>query len=93
MEREYRFRLFKLGFLTGLFNRPELEECIREGASGGFRMVRREFTFEPRRVLFFLAARAFGLVFQRETRAEEPDCEWTIGSYQTRFFTKNVFEK
>jgi hypothetical protein len=90
MTREYRFRLFRLGFLTGLFNCEELEESIREGASGGFRMVRREFTLEPRRILFFLTAPAFGLVFQRQKGAEEPDYDWKIGTYQTRFFTKTI---
>ena len=65
MGKQYRFKLFNLGFITGLFKREELERAIGEGTEGGFRLVRREFTLEPRRVLMFLGAPSFGLMFEK----------------------------
>ena len=55
MIRENRFVLFKLGFWTWLFNPDEFIQVIQEGCVGGFRVLRREITFEPRKFLFIFS--------------------------------------
>ena len=87
---QFRVRLFPLGLLTGMFDPDRLVELIREGAEGGYRLVRREFTIEPRRVLLFLQALAFGLVFRRDGGKSEPEFDYRVAIYKTRFFTKTV---
>lgn len=86
----FRFRLFPLGLFTGLFEPEVLREAIREGCEGGFRILRREFTVEPRRVLFFLAALGFGMIFRRNESAPEPEYDWRVAIYKTRLLTKTV---
>ncbi|MHC5036081.1 MAG: hypothetical protein ACYTHM_02095 [Planctomycetota bacterium] len=90
MERSYRFHLFKLGILTGLFDPQKLVEAITKGTRSGYRLLRREFTLEPRRLLLLFNALAFGMVYQRDDDAPEPEYYWRIGIYKTRLFTKTV---
>ena len=75
MHREYRFVLFNLGFWTWLFNPEEFIRVIQQGCMGGFRILRREITFEPRKFFFIFSRPAFGFVFQK-TEQLEPDYEW-----------------
>jgi hypothetical protein len=89
MHREYRFVLFNLGFWTWLFNPEEFIRVIQQGCMGGFRILRREITFEPRKFFFIFSRPAFGFVFQK-TEQLEPDYEWAINTYKTGFFTKTV---
>lgn len=91
--RDHRFILFNLGFWTWLFSPAKLVEAIQRGCQGGFRLLRREVTFELRRVFFFFPAPAFGLVFQRDKTSPEPEYQWAIKTYRTRFFTRTVDTK
>lgn len=86
----FRFRLFPLGLLTGLFDPEQLREQIREGCEGGYRLIRREFSIEPRRVLFFLAALGFGLIFRKTEGVSEPEHDWRVAIYKTRLFTRTA---
>lgn len=87
---KYRFRLFPLGVLTGLFEPNALVEAVREGCRDGFRLIRREFTIEPRRFLFFFPVLAFGLVFRREEARPDAEFDYRVALYKTRFFTRTV---
>jgi hypothetical protein len=87
---DFRFRLYPLGFFTGLFDPDNLTEVIREGCQDGYRVVRREFTFETRRVLLVLMATAFGIMFRRDKNNPEPEYDYRIKIYRTRFFTRTV---
>ena len=70
MHREYRFALFNLGFWTWLFNPEEFIRVIQQGCMGGFRILRREITFEPRKFFFIFSRPAFGFVFQKTEQLE-----------------------
>ncbi|WNG60236.1 hypothetical protein F0U59_40135 [Archangium gephyra] len=87
---QFRFRLFPLGLITGMFDPQLLVELIREGCESGHRLIRREFTLEPRRVLLILQALSFGLVFRRDAQKPEPEHDYRVAIYKTRFFTKTV---
>ncbi len=86
----FRFRMFPLGFFTGLFNPDLLVEMLRDGCRDGYRILRREFTIEKRRVLFFFPALAFGIVFRREEKAPDVEHDYRVAAYKTRFFTRTV---
>ena len=86
----FRFVLFKLGIITGLFNVQEFTNAITEGCRDGYRLVRREFSIEPRRILLVLRAYAFGMVFQRDADSPAEEYEWAVANYRTRFFTKTI---
>ncbi len=88
--RSYRFRLFPLGFFTGLFNPEKLVEVIRDVCKDGYRMLRREFTIERRRVAFFFSALSFGIVSRREEDFPDPEYDYRVAVYRTRFFTRTV---
>lgn len=90
---KYRFHMFPLGIFTGLFDPAVLGEAIREGCRDGFRLVRREFTMEPRRFLLFFPVLAFGIVFRREEANPDPEFDYRVGIYKTRFFTRTVDTK
>jgi hypothetical protein len=87
---QFRFRLFPLGVFTGMFDPQQLVELIREGCEGGHRLIRREFTLEPRRILLILHALSFGMVFRRDAQKPEPEHDYRVAIYKTRFFTKTV---
>ncbi len=86
----FRFKLFPLGLITGLFDTDQLREAIREGCESGYRILRREFTIEKRRVLFFLSALGFGLMFRKDLSDPSPEYDWRVAIYKTRFFTRTV---
>lgn len=89
-QNAFRFRLFPLGLITGLFDTDQLVETIREGCENGYRLIRREFSIEKRRVMFFLGALGFGLMFRKSEGVSEPEYDWKVAIYKTRFFTKTV---
>ncbi|MFN7132264.1 MAG: hypothetical protein ACK4N5_09280 [Myxococcales bacterium] len=86
----FRFKLFPLGLITGMFDVDLLKEAIREGCENGYKLLRREFTLETRRVLFFLGALGFGLMFRKDEAAPENEYDWRVTLYKTRFFTRTV---
>lgn len=86
----FKFRLFPLGFFTGLFNPDALLEVIRDGCQDGYRLVRHEFSFELRRIFVLLAAGAFGMVFKKDANKPELEYDYRIATYSTRFFTRTV---
>lgn len=86
----YRFRLFPLGFITGLFDPHKLVEAIRESCQDGYRLLRREFSIERRRVLFFFSALSFGIVSRRKEQAPDTEYDYRVAVYRTRFFTRTV---
>jgi hypothetical protein len=86
----FRYRLFPLGFFTTLFNPDLLIETLREGCRNGYRIVRREFSIERRRVLFFFPALAFGILFRRDEKAPDVEHDYRVALYKTRFFTRTV---
>ncbi|WP_372367378.1 hypothetical protein [Candidatus Uabimicrobium sp. HlEnr_7] len=87
---KFKFRLFPLGFLTGMFDPAKLLEIIREGSQDGYRILRREFTFEVRRKLVLFVLPAFGMVFRREEKNQDPEYDYRVTTYCTRFFTRTV---
>ncbi len=76
--------------MTGLFKPQALLAAITEGTRGGFRLLRREFTIEPRRLLFIFTAPSFGMVFQRDDKNPEPEQEWALSTYKTRLLTRTA---
>ena len=87
---KFKFRLFPLGFITGMFDPEKLLEVIREGCQDGYRILRREFTFEVRRKFIILALPAFGMVFRREEKTPDAEYDYRLATYCTRFFTRTV---
>jgi hypothetical protein len=90
MTKDYRFILFPLAGLSGLFSSEKLAAAIRKGCEGGYRLLADEFTLEPRRILFFFKALAFGLIFERREDFPEPEFDWQVLCYKTRLFSKTV---
>ncbi|BBM84190.1 hypothetical protein [Candidatus Uabimicrobium amorphum] len=87
---KFKFRLFPLGFITGMFDPEKLLEVIREGCQDGYRILRREFTFETRRKFGIFMLPAFGMVFRREEKNQDPEHDYRLATYCTRFFTRTV---
>ncbi|RME03853.1 MAG: hypothetical protein D6805_05035 [Planctomycetota bacterium] len=86
----FRFRLFPLGIFTMMFDPEKLRELIREGCRGGYRMLRREFTFEMRRLFLIFRVAAFGFIFRKDEDNPEPEYDYRVKVYKTRFFTRTV---
>ncbi|MBI5494032.1 MAG: hypothetical protein HY904_03335 [Deltaproteobacteria bacterium] len=86
----FRYRLFPLGLFTGLFDPERLVEAIREGCQDGYRLIRREFSIEQRRIAVILAALGFGLMFRRNEDNPDAEYDWRVAVYKTRFFTRTV---
>jgi hypothetical protein len=90
MHRQYRFILFPLSILAAIFKPSVLAKTIKKGCQGGYRLIRRELTLEPKRVLLFFKSIAFGMVFQRDENEPDQEYNWKIVSYKTRMMSKTV---
>ncbi|MCB1158664.1 MAG: hypothetical protein H7A25_07835 [Leptospiraceae bacterium] len=88
--KEYKFQLFPLRFLSGTFDRSELEALFQTHWKNGFRFVKREFSLEPKKVFVFFQKLAFGILFEKNPEIPEKNKDVLLLDYKTRFFTSTI---
>lgn len=86
----FRFRLFALGVLSGLFDPERFGQLLTEASRGGYQLMKHEFSIEPSRFMFFLKRLTFGLVFRKDNQKPDADFEYRVVIYKTRLMTRTV---
>lgn len=87
--QNYRYRLLSLGFL-GFFDPQKLVSLLNEGAAGGYSLLSKEISIEPRSLLFFLKTMAFGFLFTKTEGEKTVEQDWKVVCYKTNLFSQTL---
>ncbi len=87
--QRYRYRLLSLGFL-GFFDPTKLVQLLKEGTSGGYKLLTQEISIEPRSLFFFLKVMAFGFLFTKRDEEPSEEYDWKVVCYKTNLFSQTL---